>query len=218
MIRTIINIDKEKCNGCGLCITACHENAMEIVDGKATLIRDDYCDGLGHCMPACPVDALSFIERIATEYDENAVFENQNSIKKGEKLHNPLDVVECQKPFSNLNQWPVQLALVPEKMPYFDNAHLLIASDCTAFSCGDFHNTFMKDKITLIFCPKLDNQEYTDKLTSIILSNNIKYITTVKMEVPCCFGIENFTQTALENTSKVIPVKHITLTLDGTIK
>ena len=244
MIRTIIKIDKEKCNGCGLCIDACHENAMAIVDGKATLLRDDYCDGLGHCMPACPMDALSFEEREALPYDEEAVLANikakeednkqdknlgcgcpgsmaksidrsvknlQNSEHKVEQVEKSIDIK------SNLNQWPVQIKLVPANAPYFKGANLLVAADCTAYSYGNFHNKFMKNKVTLIGCPKLDEVDYAEKLTDILISNDINSVVVTRMEVPCCSGITNAVRKALENSGKVIPWKVITISTDGKI-
>ncbi|WP_024621064.1 ATP-binding protein [Metaclostridioides mangenotii] len=244
MIRTIIKIDKEKCNGCGLCIDACHENAMAIVDGKATLLRDDYCDGLGHCMPACPMDALAFEEREALPYDEEAVLANvkaKEDVKKQETLgcgcpgsmaksiertsqdsslkseSNFDNVMENIEVKSNLNQWPVQIKLVPVNAPYFDGANLLVAADCTAYSYGNFHNKFMKNKVTLIGCPKLDEVDYADKLTEILKSNDINSIVVTRMEVPCCSGITNAVKKALENSGKVIPWKVVTISTDGKI-
>jgi NAD-dependent dihydropyrimidine dehydrogenase PreA subunit len=244
MIRTIIKIDKDKCNGCGLCIDACHENAMAIIDGKATLLRDDYCDGLGHCMPACPMDALSFEEREALPYDEEAVLANakaKEEVKKQETMgcgcpgsmaksidrttekdlpnsDNTLeDVMEYREIKSNLNQWPVQIKLVPVNAPYFNGANLLVAADCTAYSYGNFHNKFMKNKVTLIGCPKLDEVDYANKLTEILKLNDIKSLVVTRMEVPCCSGITNAVKNALQNSGKFIPWKVVTISTDGKI-
>lgn len=196
MIRKIIQIDKERCNGCGLCANACHESAIGMVDGRAELIRDDYCDGLGDCLPACPTGAISFVEREAAAYDEAAV--QQNKKKK-------------------LRQWPVQIKLVPITAPYFENANLLVAADCTAYACENFHRDFMHNKITIIGCPKLDDVDYTEKLTEIIRRNNIKTVTVVRMEVPCCKGIENAVKNALQASQKFIPWQVVTIATDGEI-
>lgn len=209
MIRTIIKIDKDKCIGCGLCVNTCHESALAIVDGKATLLKDDYCDGLGRCMPKCPVGALSFDEREALPYDKEAVKANKESMKKKEEKESDIK--------SNLNQWPVQIKLVPVDAPYFDGANLLIAADCTAFSYGNFHNRFMKDKITLIGCPKLDEVDYADKLTEILKTNDINSIAITRMEVPCCSGIVNAVKKALKNSGKVIPWRVTTISTEGEI-
>lgn len=199
MIRRIIKINEGKCNGCGLCAAACHEGAIGIVDGKARLLREDYCDGLGDCLPACPTNAISFEMREAPAYDEEAV-------------ESYLEIA------SRLNQWPVQIKLVPVNAPYFDGADLLIAADCTAFAYGNFHNKFIKDRITLIGCPKLDSVNYADKLTQIIANNNIKSVTVVRMEVPCCGGIEFAAKQAIANSQKYIPLKVVTITIGGDIK
>mgnify|MGYP001217424268 CR=1 FL=1 len=233
MIRKIIKINEEKCNGCGLCAKACHEGAIGMVNGKAKLLRDDYCDGLGDCLPACPTGAISFEEREAAEYDEAAVKENQKK-KQGEKLpcgcpgtqsktitHKQESNQANTNPVpaaSQLSQWPVQIKLVPINAPYFHNANLLIAADCTAYAYGDFHNRFLKNKITLIGCPKLDEGDYTEKLTEIIKKNDIKSVTVVRMEVPCCGGIENAAKRALQNSGKFIPWQIVTITTDGQIK
>ncbi len=231
MKRQIIRIDKEACNGCGLSIDACHEGAIGLVNGKAELLRDDYCDGLGNCLPVCPVNAITFVERDTLEYNEAEVKKNME--KKKEVPHftgcpgsqskmirrdeaSPAAALAAA-PQSRLNQWPVQIKLVPVNAPYFDNASLLIAADCTAFAYGDFHNEFIKNKITLIGCPKLDEGDYSEKLTEILLCNDIKSITVVRMIVPCCGGIVNAVKTALINSGKMIPWQVVTISTDGTI-
>ena len=183
MIRRIIQIDEEKCNGCGACAAACHESAIGMVDGKAKLLRDDYCDGLGDCLPACPTGAITFVEREAAAYDEAAVIRNQRP----------------------LQQWPVQIKLVPTSAPYFDGAKLLIAADCTAYAYASFHEDFKNEKIVLVGCPKLDSVDYSEKLEEIIRSNNITEVTIVRMEVPCCGGLEMAAKRALQNSGKFIP-------------
>lgn len=203
MIRKIIHIDTEKCNGCGACAEACHEGAIGMVNGKAKLLRDDYCDGLGDCLPTCPTGAITFVEREAAAYDEAAVKKNMQQKK--------------QTGVSQLSQWPVQIKLVPVNAPYFDNASLLIAADCTAYAYGNFHNEFIRGKITLIGCPKLDEGDYTEKLTAIIANNNIKSLTVVRMEVPCCGGLEHAAVTALKNSGKFIPWQVVTVSTDGKI-
>ena len=230
MIRKIIKIDEEKCNGCGACAAACHEGAIEMVNGKAKLIREDYCDGLGDCLPACPVDAITFEEREAPAYDKNAVL--QAKAKKHETLpcgcpgtHSKAIHRECAdcntapvNTGSQLSQWPVQIKLVPVNAPYFDGANLLVAADCTAYAYGNFHNDFIRNHITLIGCPKLDNADYTEKLTAIIGNNNIKSVTVARMEVPCCGGIESAVKSALQSSGKFIPWRVVTITSDGRIK
>ncbi|SHK38227.1 ATP-binding protein [Hespellia stercorisuis] len=206
MIRKIITIDKEKCNGCGICADACHEGAIGMVDGKATLLREDYCDGLGDCLPACPAGAITFEEREALRYDEAAVKAAQAKAEK-----------DTHKASSQLAQWPVQIKLAAVNAPYFDGADLLIAADCTAYAYGDFHNEFMRGRITLIGCPKLDSIDYSEKLTEIFRSNDIKTVTVVRMEVPCCGGIEYAVKTALANSGKRIPSQVVTLSVNGTI-
>ena len=200
MIRQIIKIDEEKCNGCGLCASACHEGAIQMIDGKAKLIRDDYCDGLGNCLPMCPTGAISFEDREAPDYDKEAVLKNQRKNNK-----------------SALRQWPVQIQLVPVNAPYFDNAHLFVAADCTAFAHGNFHEQFMKEKVTLVGCPKLDPVNYSEKLTEIIRQNNLKSVTVTRMEVPCCGGLEYAVRTALEQSKKSIPLNVITISTEGII-
>lgn len=201
MKRRIIRIDEEKCNGCGLCAEACHEGAIGMIDGKARLLRDDYCDGLGDCLPVCPADAISFEEREAAAYDEAAVQANM-AAKRG----------------SNLKQWPVQIKLAPVNAPYFDGADLLISADCAAYACGDFHRKFMKDKVTLIGCPKLDMVDYSEKLAEIISSNDIGSVTVARMEVPCCGGIEYAARQAVSNSGRDIPLDIVTVGIDGKLR
>lgn len=228
MIRKIIKIDEEKCNGCGACAAACHEGAIEMINGKAKLTREDYCDGLGDCLPACPTDAISFEEREAPAYNEEAVLKAKQ--QKQTKLpcgcpgtnsktinRKPVNTVNTFEIVSQLTQWPVQIKLVPVNAPYFENANLLIAADCTAYAYGNFHNEFIKNKITLIGCPKLDEGDYTEKLTQIIALNNIKSVTVVRMEVPCCGGIENAVKNALMASGKFIPWQVKVISTDGRI-
>ena len=235
MIRRIIQIDREKCNGCGACAEACHEGAIAMVDGKAELMRDDYCDGLGDCLPACPTGAITFVEREAAAYDEQAVMENKQKkmqkagmtlpcgcpgsqsrqIKRAEEPHAG---AQCAVQESRLSQWPVQIKLVPVNAPYFDGAKLLIAADCTAYAYAAFHERFMRGHITLVGCPKLDSVDYAEKLTEIIRENDVKSVTVVRMEVPCCGGLERAAVTALKNSGKFIPWQVVTVTLDGRLK
>ncbi|OFV69343.1 ATP-binding protein [Acetobacterium wieringae] len=263
MIRKIISIDEQKCNGCGLCAEACHEGAIGMVDGVAKLLRDDYCDGLGDCLPSCPTGAITFVEREAAAYDEAAVLENmkkkemaQNSgekkaggcpgthaktiVRESAAADDGLEPLACgcpgssskaivresatapestasAAPESQLRQWPVQIKLAPVNAPYFNGSHLLIAADCTAYAYADFHNRFIKNKITLIGCPKLDAVDYADKLTEIIKLNDIKSVTVVRMEVPCCGGITAAVTTALQNSGKMIPWQVLTVTTDGKV-
>lgn len=229
MIRKIIKIDEEKCNGCGACAAACHEGAIEMVNGKARLTREDYCDGLGDCLPACPTGAITFEEREAPAYNEAAVLAAKESKKKPLPCGCPgmnsksikRDVAACStqsSPISSqLSQWPVQIKLVPVNAPYFDGANLLVAADCAAYAYGNFHNEFIKNRITLIGCPKLDNVDYSEKLTAILANNNIKSVTVVRMEVPCCGGIENAVKKALMESGKFIPWRIVTVTADGKI-
>lgn len=227
MIRKIIRIDEEKCNGCGACATACHEGAIEMVDGKARLTREDYCDGLGDCLPACPTNAISFEEREAPAYDEEAVLKAKAQ-KQAAKLpcgcpgSQSRTIARAQTAeatsapvSSQLSQWPVQIKLVPVNAPYFDGANLLIAADCTAYAYGNFHNEFIRGRIALIGCPKLDEGDYAEKLTEIIKNNDIKSVTIVRMEVPCCGGIENAAKRALQSSGKFIPWRVVTITTDG---
>ena len=249
MIRKIVHIDEEKCNGCGACANACHEDAIAMVDGKARLIKDDYCDGLGDCLPACPMDAIKIIEREANDYDEGAVKARiaakkiaENTKKNGSPVHvcpgsmarslqhREDEKTPCSsndnsqaasnngfKPVSRLNQWPVQIKLVPPKAPYFDGANLLVAADCTAYAYANFHEDFIKNHITLVGCPKLDDIDYSEKLTEIIKNNDIKSVKIVRMEVPCCGGLQNAVVNALKNSGKMIPWQVVTISCDGRI-
>lgn len=229
MIRKIIKIDKEKCNGCGLCAQACHEGAIAMVDGKATLLRDDYCDGLGDCLPACPTNAISFEEREALAYNEEAVKTKMEKEGKActsgcpgtaSRTIEKLQIKEISTDTfvgSELRQWPVQIKLAPINAPCFDNSNLLIAADCTAYAYGNFHKDFIVNHVVLIGCPKLDSGDYSEKLKTIITGNNIKSVTVVKMEVPCCGGIEIAVKKALQDSGKFIPWQIVTVTTDGQI-
>ncbi|NCB41024.1 MAG: 4Fe-4S ferredoxin [Clostridia bacterium] len=251
MKRKIIKIDRDKCNGCGACAEACHENAIGMIDGKAVLLRDDYCDGLGDCLPTCPTGAITFEEREAAAYDEAAVLKNQKEQGKSAcSCGDEPQTLACGCPgtesrsfgqsedscccsdapaplaapasamasnASQLRQWPVQIKLAPVNAPYFDNANLLIAADCTAYAYGDFHNKFIKGKVTLIGCPKLDEGDYSEKLTEIIRRNNIKSVTVVRMEVPCCGGMEFAVKKALQDSGKFIPWQVVTISSEGKI-
>ena len=228
MIRKIIQIDEEKCNGCGACASACHEGAIGMVDGKAKLLRDDYCDGLGDCLPACPTGAISFVEREAAADDEAAVLAAKakkeqplpcgcpGSAAKAIKRHEAVSVTTAPQR-SELRQWPVQIKLAPVNAPWFDGAKLLVAADCTAYAYANFHQDFIKGHITLVGCPKLDAVDYAIKLTEIIRNNDIRSVTVVRMEVPCCGGIENAVKTALQDSGKFIPWNVVTIATDGSI-
>ena len=235
MKRRIIEIDENKCNGCGACAEACHEGAIAMVDGKARLMRDDYCDGLGDCLPACPTGAISFVEREAAAYDEQAVMENKQRKMRKEGMTLPCGCPGSQsrqiqhaeggstempriEQMSRLSQWPVQIKLVPVNAPYFDGARLLIAADCTAYAYAAFHERFIKGHITLVGCPKLDGVDYSEKLTEIIRNNDIKSVTVVRMEVPCCGGLELAAKKALQQSGKFIPWQVVTVTVDGRLK
>ena len=249
MIRKIIHIDEEKCNGCGACASACHEGAIGMVDGKAKLLRDDYCDGLGDCLPTCPTGAITFVEREAAAYDHQAVMENMKkkqqensanshpggcpgsrmmSLKKekhqegcpGSKIQtmNSKQSENNNGPMeSMLGQWPCQIKLVPTNAPYFDGAKLLIAADCTAYAYANMHQEFMKGRITIIGCPKLDEIDYAEKLTTIIKENDIREVVITRMEVPCCGGLEFAAKTAIQNSGKFIPWRVVTISIDGQI-
>ena len=237
MKRRIIEIDRAKCNGCGACAAACHEGAIVMVDGKAQLMRDDYCDGLGDCLPACPTGAITFVEREAAAYDERAVMENKRKgMREKRKDEKPLpcgcpgtqskriERAECagdtayqSGAVSRLSQWPVQIKLVPVNAPYFDGARLLVAADCTAYAYAAFHERFIKGRITLVGCPKLDGVDYSEKLTEILRNNDIRDVTIVRMEVPCCGGLENAAKTALQRSGRFIPWQVVTVSTDGRI-
>ena len=232
MIRTIINIDEELCFGCGLCADACHEGAIGMRNGKAVLLREDYCDGLGDCLPACPANAISFVEKEAAAYNEAAVIENKlRALKKfdimephagcpgqeAKVLHDDEEIAE-EVPLnvkSHLNQWPCQIKLVPINAPYFEGADVLIAADCTAFAYANVHQEFMKGKITLIGCPKLDDVNYAEKLTAIVRDNSIKSVTVLRMQVPCCGGIQFATEKAIKDAGKDLPYEVVTISTDG---
>ncbi len=234
MVRRIIEIDEARCNGCGACAAACHEGAIGMVDGKAKLLRDDYCDGLGDCLPTCPTGAIRFVEREAAAYDEAAVLARKAAAQPQGGAHTggcpgsraqalrpaagttPAACTE-QAPVSELRQWPVQIKLVPTQAPWLDGAKLLIAADCTAYARADLHQRFMRGRITLIGCPKLDEGDYTDKLTEILRRNDIRELTVIRMEVPCCGGIQRAAEAALRASGKTIPWQVVTLGRDGTI-
>ena len=236
MIRKIIRIDEEKCNGCGLCAKACHEGAIDILGGKAKLVREHFCDGLGDCLPNCPAGAISFEEREAPAYDESAVKESKRMREKAEgigkepvggcpgsnvmrlgqkKLETGLET--DVGPVSQLNQWPCQIKLVPVKAPFFEGAKLLVAADCTAYAYANMHREFMRGKITIIGCPKLDGVDYSEKLTGIIRDNDIKSVTIVRMEVPCCGGLQYAAENALRVSGKFIPWQVVTISINGRI-
>lgn len=226
MIRRIITIKEETCNGCGLCADACHEGAIGIVNGKAKLLREDYCDGLGDCLPACPMNAISFEEREAPAYNEAAVLASKKA--KEAPQHRGCPGAACRSIESNvpasaasvpsqLRNFPVQIKLLPPNAPYLDGADLLVAADCTAYSYGNFHNDFMKNRVTLIGCPKLDAVDYSEKLTQILKCNNIKSITVTRMTVPCCGGLSHAVKTAVENSGKDIALNIVTISPDGRI-
>ena len=235
MVRKIIHIDEEKCNGCGLCVSACHEGAIAIVDGKAKLVRENFCDGFGDCLPGCPTGAITFQEREAPEYDEKAVqaAKEKKQLEAMKHAHymggcpgsrtaqfkrdEAAAVASVGKPVSRLGQWPCQIKLVPTQAPFFAGAKLLIAADCTAYAYANMHEDFMKGKITIIGCPKLDAVDYTEKLTAIIRDNDLKSVTIVRMEVPCCGGLEMAARDALKASGKFIPWNVVTVSVDGRI-
>lgn len=242
MIRKIVEINEELCNGCGACAHACHEGAIAMINGKAKLIKDDYCDGFGDCLPACPTNAISIIEREADDYNEEAVKKRMEEKKKtlqagsgsvhmcpgsmaralrsneADNISSKADPINSLNNKSRLMQWPVQIKLVPINAPYFENANLLIAADCTAYAYANFHEDFIKNHITLVGCPKLDEGDYSEKLGQIISQNNIKSIKIVRMEVPCCGGLEKASIEAMRNSGKMIPWQVFTITCDGKIK
>ena len=226
MIRRIIHIDQDKCNGCGACARACHEGAIDMVDGKAKLMREHYCDGLGDCLPACPTGAITFEEREAPAYDEAAVKAAQAARNRphtgcpGAAIRQlahkkPAPPAPGRETESQLTNWPVQIKLVPTRAPYFEGAELLIAADCTAFTYADFHSRFLAGRVCLIGCPKLDGVDYTEKLAEILRSNNIRSVTVLRMEVPCCGGLELAAKKALQQSGKFIPWQVVTVTVDG---
>ena len=225
MIRRIIEINREKCNGCGLCAQACHEGAIGMVEGKALLLRDDYCDGLGDCLPTCPTGAITFVEREAAPYDAAAVQSKKRERENGEGHGCPGSRIQTlgrrqeqeAAVSSQLRQWPVQIKLAPLTAPYFDGANLLIAADCTAFAYGNFHQDFIRGKVTLVGCPKLDGVDYSEKLTEIIRQNNIKSVTIARMEVSCCGGLQIAAEKALRDSGKFIPWQVVTISVDGRI-
>ncbi len=234
MKRKIIQIDENKCNGCGACANACQQGAIGMVNGKAKLVRDDYCDGLGRCLPNCPTGAISFTESESPAYDKGEAHAKNNKKMEKESTNLPCGCPGsqsrslereqenvCDTPKqdmkSHLRQWPVQIKLVPVNAPYFDGAKLLIAADCSAYAYANFHQEFIKNHITIIGCPKLDSGEYSEKLTEIIKNNDIKSVTIVRMEVPCCGGLENAAKTALQNSGKFIPWQVVTISTDGKI-
>ncbi len=221
MIRKIIHIDEELCTGCGLCVSACHEGAIGLVDGKARLLRDDYCDGLGDCLPACPTGAISFTKREAAAYDEAAVLAakaaRESAVQAAQKSAVQTNPPERLAVPSELRQWPIQIKLAPPRAPYFADADLLIAADCTAFSYGDFHARFMRGRITLVGCPKLDAVDYAEKFAVIFAENDVRSVTVARMEVPCCGGIENATRRAIEASGKHVPLQVATISTDGRI-
>ena len=237
MIRKIIHIDEDKCNGCGLCATACHEGAIDIIDGKAKLVRENFCDGFGDCLPSCPTGAITFEEREAPAYDEAAVQESKKKKELQEKmkhlheggcpgsrmrmLEQPgeagSNIAEPMRQAPQLRNWPVQIKLAPINAPYFNKAKLLITADCTAYAYANFHQEFMRGKVTLVGCPKLDAVDYSEKLTEIIRSNEIQEVTIVRMEVPCCGGLEMAAKKALQASGKFIPWQVVTISIDGKI-
>lgn len=235
MLRKIVTIDQDKCNGCGLCITACHEGALQLINGKAKLVSDSYCDGLGACLPDCPTDAISIIEREAAEFDEDAVKQHlAKSHNQPQPAQTPCGCpgsranliarepantpTEVKIQGSQLRQWPCQIKLVPVNAPYFEGAHLLVAADCAAYAYANMHADFMRNKITLIGCPKLDDVNYADKLAEILRTHDIKSVTVVRMEVPCCGGLVSAVKEALAKSGKLIPWRVAIIGTDGTIR
>ena len=232
MIRKIIKIDEAKCNGCGACANACHEGAIDIIEGKAKLVREHYCDGLGDCLPACPTEAITFEEREAPAYDEAAVLASKKKVEEksiysgcpgtrarimAQQEDESASTMGSYKVPSRLRQWPVQIKLLPTVAPFYENANLLVAADCSAFTYGNFHEDFMKNRVTMIGCPKLDAVDYYEKLVEIIRNNNIKSVTVVRMEVPCCGGIENAVKRALQDSGKFLPWQVVVISTRGEI-
>ena len=218
MKRRIIEIDRDKCNGCGACAEACHEGAIGMVDGKAQLLRDDYCDGLGDCLPTCPTEAIRFVEREAAPYDEAAVKANMAQKKKVCSGGCPGAAAQAvQSSVSQLQNFPVQLKLAPINAPYFDGAKLLVAADCTAYAYARFHEDFLRGKVCLVGCPKLDGVDYSIKLAQIIQNNDVRSVTVLRMEVPCCGGLEFAVKKALQQSGKFIPWQVVTVRIDGSI-
>ena len=227
MIRKIIQIDHHKCNGCGACAAACHEGAIAMVEGKAQLMRDDYCDGLGDCLPACPTGAISFVVREAAAYDEAAVLaakaKKEAALPCGcpgtaaKAIHRQQAPAACAPQQSQLRQWPVQIKLAPVNAPWFDGADVLVAADCTAYAYGNFHQEFIRGRVTLVGCPKLDSVDYSEKLTQIFKNNPLRSVTVVRMEVPCCGGMENAVKKALQLSGRSIPCNVVTISTDGRI-
>ena len=227
MIRKIIQIDHQKCNGCGACAAACHEGAIAMVEGKAQLMRDDYCDGLGDCLPACPTGAISFVVREAASYDEAAVLaakaKKEATLPCGcpgtaaKAIHRQQAPAACAPQQSQLRQWPVQIKLAPVNAPWFDGADVLVAADCTAYAYGNFHQEFIRGRVTLVGCPKLDSVDYAEKLTEILRNNAIRSVTVVRMEVPCCGGMVNAVKKALQLSGRSIPCQVVTISTDGRI-
>ncbi|MGN0403492.1 MAG: ATP-binding protein [Acetatifactor sp.] len=217
MVRRIIRIDEEKCNGCGICATACHEGAIDMIDGKAKLVRENFCDGFGDCLPGCPTGAITFEEREAPAYDEEAVNHAKREKTKEDETVQRTNQESFGSLKSQLSNWPVQIKLVPVQAPYFDGAKLLIAADCVAYAYAGFHTEFIRDKVTLIGCPKLDSVDYSEKLTEIIRKNDIRSITIVRMEVPCCGGIEMAAKKALRESGRFIPWQVVTISIDGKV-
>ena len=228
MIRKIIQIDEAKCDGCGACASACHEGAIGMADGKARLLRDDYCDGLGDCLPTCPTGAITFVEREAAAYDEQAVQENRRQKHddspcgcpghQAQRIEHAAATGYAAPAVSELRQWPCQIRLVPVNAPYFDEAELLVAADCTAYACAGLHSELMRGRVTLIGCPKLDGMDYSEKLTEILRGSRVRSVTVARMEVPCCGGLELAVKNAVQASGKALPLRVVTVTIDGRLR
>ena len=228
MIRRIIQIDKEKCNGCGACANACHEGAIDIMNGKAELVREHFCDGLGDCLPTCPTGAITFVEREAAAYDEQAVRENRRQKHddspcgcpghQAQRIEHAAATGYAAPAVSELRQWPCQIRLVPVNAPYFDEAELLVAADCTAYACAGLHSELMRGRVTLIGCPKLDGMDYSEKLTEILRGSRVRSVTVARMEVPCCGGLELAVKNAVQASGKALPLRVVTVTIDGRLR